>query len=44
VRIAPPVTEVYAHLAEPANLLGLQPLLVEMTPVSRSTAGAPLAA
>lgn len=36
VRIARPAAQVYAHLAEPANLLGLQPLLVEMTPVSRS--------
>lgn len=43
--IARPAAEIYAHLADPKNLLGLQPLLVEMTPVSRSTAhGRPLLA
>jgi hypothetical protein len=35
VRIAQPAAEVYKHLADPTNILGLQPLLVEMTPVSR---------
>jgi hypothetical protein len=35
VRIARPVAVVFNHLAEPANFLGLQPLLVEMAPVSR---------
>lgn len=34
--IARPAAEVYKHLADPTNILGLQPLLVEMTPGSRS--------
>ncbi|HMQ32906.1 MAG TPA: SRPBCC family protein [Chloroflexaceae bacterium] len=41
--IARPAAEIYKHLADPTNILGLQPLLVEMTPVSRGTVhGRPL--
>lgn len=43
--IAQPAAEVYKHLADPTNILGLQPLLVEMTPVTQSTVrGRPLLA
>lgn len=31
-----PVATVYDHLSEPRNFLGLQPLLVEMSPVQRT--------
>lgn len=34
--IAVPPAEVYAEISEPNNLLGLQPLVVEVSPVSRS--------
>lgn len=37
--IGRPADVVYQHLAEPANFLGLQPLLVQMTPVTRGSAG-----
>ncbi len=36
ITIARPVTEVYEHLAQPRNFLGLQPLLIEMSPVRES--------
>jgi hypothetical protein len=32
-----PVSLVYAHLANPANLLGLQPLLTSMSPIRETT-------
>jgi hypothetical protein len=34
IHIARPVAEVYAHLANPQNFLGLQPLLIDMSPIS----------
>lgn len=36
VYIDVPVATVYNHLSEPGNFLGLQPLLVEMSPVQRT--------
>lgn len=36
VYIDVPVATVYDHLSEPRNFLGLQPLLVEMSPVERT--------
>lgn len=36
VYIDVPVATVYDHLSEPRNFLGLQPLLVEMSPVQRT--------
>ncbi len=33
VHIARPVAVVYAHLAQPRNLIGLQPLLTFMSPI-----------
>lgn len=31
--ITRPISEVYDHMADPHNLIGLQPLLIEMSPV-----------
>lgn len=36
VFIQRPVADVYDHLAHPQNFLGLQPLLIEMSPVQES--------
>ena len=36
VSIERPVVDVYDHLADPRNLLGLQPLLIEMSPIRES--------
>jgi hypothetical protein len=35
--IARPVPEVYAHLANPHNFIGLQPLLIEMSPIQTAS-------
>jgi hypothetical protein len=36
IQIDRPVPIVYAHLANPANLLGLQPLLTQMSPIQET--------
>ena len=33
IHIARSVPDVYAHLANPHNFIGLQPLLIEMSPI-----------